>query len=123
MSEPEDHLSSAPNGRPDGDAAAPDASSSNSGQAASPLGGLSRRRVLQLGAVAGIAAALAPLPRLADSRAFASAEANVPQAPNIIVLMTDQERHHMHWPAGWAEKNLPGLQRLKRHGLYFNSNT
>ncbi len=26
----------------------------------------------------------------------------------------------MHWPAGWAEKNLPGLQRLKHHGLYFN---
>src|SRR5262252_8114698 len=34
--------------------------------------------------------------------------------------MTDQERHHVHWPKGWAEKNLPGLQRLKRHGLYFN---
>jgi choline-sulfatase len=42
------------------------------------------------------------------------------KAPNIIVLMTDQERHHTHWPQGWAEKNLPGLQRLKRHGLYFN---
>ena len=33
--------------------------------------------------------------------------------------MTDQERHHRHWPDGWAEKNLPSLQRLKRHGLYF----
>ena len=109
MSEPEDDLSSAP-----------DAASSNSAQAASLLTGLSRRRVLQLGAVAGIAAALSPLPRLADSRAFASAESNIPRAPNIVVLMTDQERHHMHWPAGWAEKNLPGLQRLKRHGLYFN---
>ena len=27
----------------------------------------------------------------------------------------------MHWPSGWAEKNLPALQRLKRHGLYFNN--
>lgn len=44
---------------------------------------------------------------------------NVPKAPNIVVLMTDQERHHRHWPDGWAEKNLPSLQRLKRHGLYF----
>ena len=26
----------------------------------------------------------------------------------------------MHWPAGWAEKNLPAMQRLKRNGLYFN---
>jgi choline-sulfatase len=33
--------------------------------------------------------------------------------------MTDQERHHMRWPVGWAEKNLPALQRLKRNGLYF----
>ncbi len=43
----------------------------------------------------------------------------MPKAPNIVVLMTDQERHHTHWPAGWTEKNLPSLQRLKRHGLYF----
>ncbi|MGC2222793.1 MAG: sulfatase-like hydrolase/transferase [Methylocella sp.] len=43
----------------------------------------------------------------------------VPRAPNIVVLMTDQERHHMHWPDGWAEQNLPSLQRLKRNGLYF----
>jgi len=45
---------------------------------------------------------------------------NLPRQPNIVVLMTDQERHHMHWPPGWAEKNLPALQRLKRNGLYFN---
>jgi len=81
---------------------------------------VSRRRLLQLGTGAGIAAALSPMPRLSITRAFASATADVPKAPNIVVLMTDQERHHMHWPSGWAEKNLPGLQRLKRHGLYFN---
>jgi hypothetical protein len=34
--------------------------------------------------------------------------------------MTDQERLQMHWPKGWAEMNLPGSQRLKRHSLYFN---
>eukprot|EP00581_Thalassiosira_minuscula_P017702 CAMPEP_0183719280 /NCGR_PEP_ID=MMETSP0737-20130205/12295_1 /TAXON_ID=385413 /ORGANISM="Thalassiosira miniscula, Strain CCMP1093" /LENGTH=629 /DNA_ID=CAMNT_0025948995 /DNA_START=4 /DNA_END=1893 /DNA_ORIENTATION=+ len=26
--------------------------------------------------------------------------------PNIVLLITDQERSHKHWPAGWAEKNL-----------------
>src|SRR5271166_1388577 len=93
---------------------------------ADPVGGpnlssrVSRRRLLQLGTGAGIAAALSPMPRLSITRAFASATTSVPKAPNIVVLMTDQERHHMHWPSGWAEKNLPGLQRLKRHGLYFN---
>ena len=56
-----------------------------------------------------------------DSRPllYAPESPKVPKAPNIIVLMTDQERHHMHWPAGWTEKNLPSLQRLKRNGLYF----
>jgi choline-sulfatase len=47
------------------------------------------------------------------------AATHIPTVPNIIVLMTDQERHHVHWPEGWAEKNLPSLQRLKRNGLYF----
>jgi len=91
-----------------------------------PPNKISRRRLLQLGAGAGLAAALTPMPRLITTRAFASEAPTVPKptripkAPNILVLMTDQERHHMHWPQGWAEKNLPSLQRLKRHGLYFN---
>ena len=56
------------------------------------------------------------MPRLSMTRAFATTTADV----RHVVLMTDQERHQMHWPSGWAEKNLPGLQRLKRHSLYFN---
>src|SRR5258708_30410644 len=34
--------------------------------------------------------------------------------------MSDQERHHRHWPTGWAEKTLPGLQGMKRTGCCFN---
>lgn len=26
--------------------------------------------------------------------------------PNIVVIITDQERSHKHWPNGWAEQNL-----------------
>lgn len=26
--------------------------------------------------------------------------------PNIVVIITDQERSHKHWPKGWAEQNL-----------------
>jgi choline-sulfatase len=48
---------------------------------------------------------------------MAARGARLPKRPNIIVIMTDQERHHMHWPQGWAEKNLPSL---KRNALYFN---
>jgi choline-sulfatase len=75
-----------------------------------------RRNVLRIGA--GLAA-VSGLPSGLGSPAIAQPTLNVPKAPNIIVLMTDQERHHRHWPDGWAEKNLPSLQRLKRNGLYF----
>lgn len=43
----------------------------------------------------------------------------LPSKPNIIVLMTDQERAEMHWPEGWGEKNLPARSWLKAHGLSF----
>ena len=26
--------------------------------------------------------------------------------PNIVLVLTDQERSHRHWPLGWAESNL-----------------
>jgi choline-sulfatase len=90
------------------------------GNAANSPSRISRRRLLQLGAGAGVAATLLPVARAWTAGAFASGTTSVPKAPNIVVLMTDQERHHMHWPPGWTEKNLPGLQRLRRHGLYFN---
>src|SRR5262245_41001228 len=74
-----------------------------------------RRSLLQMGA--GLAA-MSGVRRSLAAPAVAGTLINLPKAPNIIVLMTDQERHHVHWPQGWAEKNLPSLQRLKRHGLY-----
>jgi arylsulfatase A-like enzyme len=39
--------------------------------------------------------------------------------PNIVVIITDQEREVMHWPEGWAEANLPARSRLLAHGLQF----
>ena len=41
--------------------------------------------------------------------------------PNILVIITDQEREVMHWPAGWAEANLPARNRLLAHGLQFTN--
>ncbi len=40
------------------------------------------------------------------------------ERPNIIVLLTDQERHPMH-PEGWVEKNLTSQVRLMKHGLAY----
>jgi choline-sulfatase len=44
---------------------------------------------------------------------------DLPRKPNILLVITDQEREVMHWPAGWAEANLPARSRLLEHGLQF----
>jgi choline-sulfatase len=38
---------------------------------------------------------------------------------NVMVFMTDQQRAIQHFPTGWAKKNLPGDNRLMKHGLTF----
>ena len=90
------------------------AKQSNGGETDVPA---TRRGLLR--ASVGLAAAASSVPRGLAAPAVARDPINVPKAPNIIVLMTDQERHHVHWPDGWAEKHLPSLQRLRRNGLYF----
>ena len=40
---------------------------------------------------------------------------------NVVMFITDQERAIQHFPPGWAKKNLPGLDRLQRHGLTFEN--
>jgi len=39
--------------------------------------------------------------------------------PNLLFLVTDQERYPQHWPDGWADANLPNRKRLADHGLTF----
>lgn len=41
--------------------------------------------------------------------------------PNILILMTDQQRAAQHWPADWVAKNLRSVKRLAKHGLTFNN--
>lgn len=40
---------------------------------------------------------------------------------NVVMFITDQERAIQHFPPGWADENLPGLTRLKRHGVAFRN--
>lgn len=40
---------------------------------------------------------------------------------NVVMLITDQDRAIQHFPPGWAERNLPGVTRLKRHGVTFRN--
>lgn len=46
---------------------------------------------------------------------------DLPSRPNILVIITDQQRHLQHWPAGWVEQNLPAMTRLLRNGISFNN--
>ncbi len=46
---------------------------------------------------------------------------SLPKKPNIVLIITDQERQVMHWPEGWAEANLTARSRLMAHGLTFNN--
>jgi choline-sulfatase len=41
--------------------------------------------------------------------------------PNLVLLITDQQSGHPHWPPGWAEANLPAMRRLQEHGLTFTN--
>lgn len=46
--------------------------------------------------------------------------APIADKPNILFIITDQERYPQHWPAGWAEANLPAHNRLSQNGLTFH---
>jgi arylsulfatase A-like enzyme len=53
---------------------------------------------------------------------FSSKEGTVslPEHPNLLVLITDQERAIQHFPRGWKAANLPNFTRLERNGLAFD---
>ncbi len=46
---------------------------------------------------------------------------SLPDKPNLLFILTDQERHTQYFPDGWEETNLPNLTRLKNNGLTFNN--
>jgi choline-sulfatase len=73
-----------------------------------------------LGGAAALAAGLAipAVPGVADARE-AQGSGAPSRRPNLVILMTDQERYPQHWPEGWADEHLPNRRRLSRHGLTF----
>jgi choline-sulfatase len=42
------------------------------------------------------------------------------QHPDIIVIITDQQRATQNFPPGWEEENLPNLTFLKKNGFSFD---
>ncbi|HNP57076.1 MAG TPA: sulfatase-like hydrolase/transferase [Gordonia sp. (in: high G+C Gram-positive bacteria)] len=79
------------------------------------------RRDFLTAAAAGTAATALGAAAMTAGGGEASAEGSMVQRPNIILFITDQERKPMHWPKGWAARNLPNRQRLVDHGLSFEN--
>ena len=42
--------------------------------------------------------------------------------PNIVLLITDQQRTAQHWPDGWLEEHMPTMARLRNNGVTFTNN-
>ncbi|MFT4041246.1 MAG: sulfatase-like hydrolase/transferase [Thermomicrobiales bacterium] len=86
---------------------------------------LTRRSLI---AAAGVAGAAAASPLLGAVGAGAHDDATPEASPvaagplqgmNVLLFMTDQQRHTQHFPPGWEAANLPALTRLKAHGVSF----
>lgn len=46
-----------------------------------------------------------------------------PDRPNLLLIVTDQERAPMHWPEGLVAERLHSRARLLRHGVSFENAT
>jgi choline-sulfatase len=75
------------------------------------------KRGLTRGELLKHAAATAPAVWLAGASGARAQTPSKLQGMNVLVFMTDQDRAIQHFPARWAQQNLPGYTRLQRHGL------
>jgi arylsulfatase A-like enzyme len=82
---------------------------------------LSRRELLQSAAVAGPAMMLGGQAATGTAAAQNGGGSGGVAGMNMIMFITDQDRAIQHFPRDWAQKNLPGLMRLKNHGLTFEN--
>lgn len=64
-------------------------------------------------------AATAAVPALRSGLALPAHAAGGIAGMNVILFLSDQERAIQHFPPGWEERNLPGMTRLRQHGLSF----
>jgi choline-sulfatase len=80
--------------------------------------GLTRKQLLGTGA--GPAAALLAQGTGVE-RALAAKKAGRQDVAgmNIVLILTDQERAIQHFPPNWLRQNLPGMRRLRQHGVSF----
>ena len=81
--------------------------------------GLTRKQLLGTGATAASALLLSQGAGVERALAAAKGRRGDVAGMNIILFLTDQERAIQHFPKNWLRQNLPGMRRLRRHGLSF----
>lgn len=82
-------------------------------------GGLTRKELLGTGASAAAAALLAQGAGVERALGAGKGGNRDVAGMNIILFLTDQERAIQHFPPHWLRENLPGMRRLRQHGLSF----
>jgi choline-sulfatase len=80
--------------------------------------GLTRKELIGSGASAAAAALLAQTAGVERALGAAKGKRDV-AGMNIVLFLTDQERAIQHFPPNWLRQNLPGMRRLRRHGVSF----
>ena len=90
------------------------------GDAGSESNGLTRKELIGSGAAAAATALLSQGAGTGVERALAAPrdKRNV-GGMNIVLFISDQERAIQHFPKNWLRKHLPGMRRLRRHGISF----
>jgi len=79
------------------------------------------RREFLMGAGMLLAGAAGLAPAHAATPPQAQTQATLRNRPNILIILTDQERLPRNWPTGWADTNLPNRKRLADTGLSFSN--
>lgn len=80
---------------------------------------LTRKELLGTGAGVAAAALLAQGGGIERALAASKAKRRDVAGMNIVLFLTDQERGIQHFPPNWLRQNLPGMRRLRRHGVSF----
>jgi arylsulfatase A-like enzyme len=82
-------------------------------------GGLTRKQLLGTGASAAAAALLAQGAGVERALGAGKGGRRDVAGMNIVLILTDQERAIQHFPPNWLRQNLPGMRRLRQHGVSF----
>ncbi|HYH52504.1 MAG TPA: sulfatase-like hydrolase/transferase [Solirubrobacterales bacterium] len=81
--------------------------------------GFTRKQLLGTGASAAAAALLAQGNGVERALGAAKPGPKDVAGMNVILILTDQERAIQHFPKNWLRQNLPGMRRLRQHGISF----